>query len=171
MAFSSLSAALFSVGKPIIKALFQTIKDNSDDANSRLLTIEASANKVTFFNGPMLSAGSYSSATGLLFYRIESAIDLTDCKVGIYAKGAVTSGTLSVDVQKASGLDFAASVSVFTTLPSLDLSIAADYTESSNMVLSASNKILTEGDYIRVDISSLPLGLGRFQLYLIGEPS
>lgn len=171
MAFSSLSSALIAVGKPLVKSIFDTLKTNSDDANTRLLTVEASTNKIIFYSGTITSAGTYAAATGLIFCRVQSAIDLTDCKVGIFDKGGVSSGTLSVDVQKASSLDFTSSVSVFTTQPSLDLSVASNYTESSNVVLSVSNKVLTEGDYIRIDISSLPTGLGRFSLYLIGEPS
>ena len=89
----------------------------------------------------------------------------------VFDFSGITSGTLEIDVQVAPSADFTSSVSVFTTKPSLDLSTASNYDESSNAVLSASNKVLTEGEWIRIDITSLPVGLGKFGLYLIGEPS
>lgn len=171
MAFSSLNSTLINVGKPIIKSIFQTLKDNQDDLNTRLSAVESAASKIVFFNGTVTSAGSYAAVTGLIFHRVTAGIDLTDAKIAIFDKGGISSGTLEIDIQKASSPDFTSSVSVFTTKPSLDLSVASNYTESSNMVLSVSNKVLTEGDYLRFDISSLPSGLSKFQLYLIGEPS
>ncbi len=170
MAFSSLAQSLISVGKPIIKQIFQTLKNNQDDLNTRVLNVEAAASKIVFFDGIIGNGATYASATGILFHRVESSIDLTDCKIGLFDFTGITSGTIEIDVQKSASLDFTSSVSVFTTKPSLDLSTASNYDESSNMVLSA-QKTLIEGDYLRIDISSLPSGLGRFQLYLIGEPS
>jgi hypothetical protein len=171
MAFSSLSSTLYEVGKAIKKELFQTLKLNQDDLNSRLLTVEAAANKIRFFNGTVLNAATYASATGLFFHRVEASYDITDAKIAIFDKGSITTGTLSLDVQVASSPDFASSSSLFTTEPSLDLSVAASYSESNNAVLDNGVKSVTEGDYLRFDISSLPTGLSRFQIYLIGEPT
>lgn len=172
MSFSSLSSALYDVGKSVTRQLFNTLKNNQDDLNARLLTIEAAANKIEFFNGRILNASKYSTLTGGIFHRVQSAIDVTDCKVAIFDKNGIASGTLEIDVQKASsGNDFSSSVSIFTTKPSLDLSVASNYTESSNAVLSGSNKVLAEGDYLRIDVTSLPSGLSSFHVYLIGEPS
>jgi hypothetical protein len=171
MAFVSLSSALIAVGRPLIKTIFQTLKDNDDDLDARTSSVEASTNKIVFFDGVIYTAATFATATGLIFHRVQSGIDVTDCKVGIFDKGTVTSGTLSIDVQKATSPDFSASVSIFTTQPSLDLSTASSYDESANAALSVSNKVLAEGDYIRIDISSLPTGLGKLIVYLIGEPS
>ena len=171
MAFTSLASGLIAVGKPLIKTIFQTLKDNDDDLNSRLGSVEASTSKIVFFDGVIYTAATFATATGLIFHRVQVGIDITDCKVGIFAKGGVSSGTLSVDVQKATSPDFSSSVSIFTTQPSLDMASAADFAESANAVLSGSNKVLAEGDYIRIDISSLPTGLGKLIVYLIGEPS
>lgn len=171
MAFSSLSSTLYAVGKPVIRALFNTLKTNQDDLNTRVLSVEAATNKIIFFNGTIYTAASFATATGLLFHRVESDIDVTDCKVALFDKGGISSGTIEVDVQKASSADFTSSVSIFTTKPSLDLSTASSYDESTNAVLSVSNKVLSEGDYIRIDITSLPTGLGKVFVYLTGEPS
>jgi hypothetical protein len=171
MAFTTLAQALIAVGQPLKKLIFQTLKDNQDFIEARVTSVEASTNKIMFFDGVISNAATYATATGLIFHRVQAAIDVTDCKVVIFDKGGISSGVLQLDVQKATSADFSASVSIFTTKPSLDLSTAANYAESGNMVLSSSNKVLSEGDYIRIDVSSLPTGLGKFQVYLIGEPS
>lgn len=171
MAFSSLSSALYAVGKPVVRALFNTLKLNQDDLQSRLSTVEGAASKIVFYSGSIYPAGTYASVTGLIFHRVQAAIDITDAKVIVADFTGISSGTLEIDVQKATSRDFSSSVSVFTTKPSLDLSTASNFDESSNMVLSGSNKILFEGDWLRIDVTSLPTGLGYVGVYLIGEPS
>lgn len=171
MSFSSLSSSLYDVGKAVTRQLFNRLKLNQDDLQSRLTTVEAAASKIVFYNENVRSAANFATASGITFYRVQSSIDVTDAKVGIFDKGGVSSGTLEIDVQKASSLDFSSSVSIFTTRPSLDMSVASNYSESTNSVLSLTNKVLVEGDYLRIDITGLPTGLGEFQLYLIGEPT
>ena len=171
MAFSSLSDALYAVGKPIVRAIFNTLKNNQDDLDTRLSTVEGSTNKIVFYSGSIYTAGNYASVTGLIFHRVQSAIDITDVKVIAGDFTGISSGTLEIDVQKASSRDFSSSVSVLTTKPSLDLSTASNFDESSNMVLSVGNKVLSEGDWIRIDVTSLPTGVSYLGVYLIGEPS
>lgn len=171
MAYSSLSSSLYAVGKAVTRQLFSTLKDNQDDLNTRLSSVEGSVNKIVFYDGTITAAATFDTYTNLTMHRVQADIDLTDVKVGIFDKGTISSGTLSIDIQKSSSLDFTSSVSVFTTEPSLDLSTASSYTESSNAVLGGTNKSLSEGDYIRIDITSIPSGLGSFFIYAIGEAS
>jgi hypothetical protein len=116
MAYTSLSSTLYAVGRAVTRQLFSTLGNSMDDLNSRLTTVEAATNKIIFFNGQILNAARYSAATALIFHRVESDIDVTDCKIAIYDKNGISSGTLEIDVQKASGgNDFSSSVSIFTT--------------------------------------------------------
>lgn len=173
MAFTTLPDALIAVGKTLNRTLFKTyVKDNLDDLNSRLSTVEGSASKIIIYDEIVLNATSAASFTGVDFYRVPSSFDLIDSKVFIFLKGSLT-GTLEIDIQKSSTPDFTSSVSVFTTKPSIDFSTASSYDESSNAVFDATNKSVTEGDYLRLDISSLPSGgvIGAFGLTLIGEAS
>jgi hypothetical protein len=174
MAFSSLPASLIAVGKATVKQIFQILKDNQDDLNTRLSSVEATGNKRVFFNGVVRGASSFTSGTNAAQIRIESAIDVTDVIVSIYDDTtAITSGVLEIDIIKATGPgdgpDFSTSVSIFTTRPSIDFSTASDYDESSNQVLNITNASLLEGDYIQLNISGKPLKLGRFFFYAIGE--
>lgn len=170
MAFTSISSSLIQVGKAITSSLFTTVKDNFDDLNARLSAVEAGASKIVLYNEIIQNAASASTFTGLDFFRVQSSFDLTDAKVYIFLKGSLT-GTLEVDIQKSSTADFTSSVSVFSTKPSIDFSTASSYDESNNAVLDETNKSVSEGDYLRLDVSSLPSGgvIGSFGIYLIGE--
>lgn len=176
MAFNTISAALIAVGKPILKSLFQTIKDNQDDLDSRVTTVEAGTSKARFWSLPVLGASSFTVATGVSQIRIDSTIDITDVVIAIYDDTtAITSGTLEIDIVKATGAgdgpDFSSSTSIFTTKPSIDFSTADDFDESINQVLNATNAAVVEGDYIQLNITSKPAGLGKFFMYCIGEGS
>lgn len=176
MAFTTLSQALIAVGKPILKSIFQTLKDNQDELNTRVTSVEGSASKARFFSENVLGASSFTSVTGLAQIRIDASIDVTDILVSIKDDTtAITSGTLEIDIVKATGpgdgADFSTSVSLLTTRPSIDFSTASDYDESSNQVINATNAALIEGDYIQLNVTSKPAALGNFFVYCIGEGS
>ena len=174
MAFTTLSAALIAVGKPILKSIFTTLKTNQDDLNTRLTSVEGSASKARFWSLPVLGASSFTVATGVSQIRIDASLDITDVIIGIYDDTtAITSGTLEIDIVKstAGGPDFSAGVSIFTTKPSIDFSTASDYDESTNQVLNATNAACVAGNYIQLNITSKPAALGKFFVYCIGEGS
>lgn len=176
MAFSSLASSLYNVGKPVVQSIFSTLKGNQDDLNSRLLTVEGAINKIDCFNGILVNVASGVSTISGAFgiYEAQSAFTLTDAVVGIFdVSGPSWSGTLRIDVQKSSSLDFSSSVSVFTTKPSISFSSPTNYTQSSNAAFSLVNKDVGAGDFLRVDIDALPSGgvLGLIQVKVTGEAS
>lgn len=173
MAYVSIPSSLRQVGKATRKELFDQIHDNLEDLNTRSTVLEGNAGKIIVFSEIVLNASSLGSGgtiTGLDMYRAAANFTLTDAKVWIFTKGSLT-GTLEIDVQVSSSADFTSSVSVFTTNPSIDYSTASDYDESSNSVFDNTNKEISAGDYIRLDVSELPANgtLGKFGIYLIGE--
>lgn len=171
MAFNTIPSSLIAVGKSITRTLWSTyVKDNLDDLNSRITTVEGSTNKVVLFDEIVINAASADSFTGLDYYRVQSSFSITDAKVYIFEKGALT-GTLEMDIQKSTTSDFTSSVSVFTTKPSIDYSTASSYDESGNVVFDGTNKDVVEGDYLRLDISSLPTNgtISKIGIYVIGE--
>lgn len=173
MAFTTLPDSIIQVGKALTRNLFKTyIKDNIDDLDSRLTTVEGATNKIVVFDDPVINASSASTLTGLSVYKAQADFNLTDCKIGIFTKGSL-SGTLEVDIKKSSTLDFSAASSVFTTRPSLLWSAISDYAESSNVVFDNTNKQISEGDWLRFDVTSMPSSgtLGKFTIFLIGEPT
>jgi len=176
MAFITMPDSLIQVGKAITRTLFKTyVKDNLDDLDSRTTGLEASVNKIIVFDEIVINAsalGGGGSITGLDTYRASSDFSLTDAKIWIYGKGALA-GNLEMEIQKSTTPDFSTNVSVFTTKPKIVYASASDYDESSNTVFNATNQEISEGDYLRLNISELPANgtIGRFGVYLIGEPS
>ena len=174
MAFTTIPDSIISVGKSITRTLFKTyIKDNLDDLDSRITTVEGAAGKIVVFDEVVINASALSSGgtvTGLDMWRASADFSLTDAKVYIFTKGSLT-GNLEFDIQKSSSADFTSSVSVFTTKPKIVYSTASDYDESSNAVFDGTNKEISAGDYLRLDVSELTSGgtIGRFGVYLIGE--
>jgi len=169
MAFSSLTQALIAVGKAVKKEIFQTLKDNQDDLDSRVTTFEGLAKKVIVFDDTINNAGSAATLTDLICWRVPSAMTLIDAKVVAFTIGGRT-GTLELNVVNSTTADSSLGSSVFTTRPSINYGTASDFDESSNVVFDANNKDLVEGDYLFFSVTSLPTpSLGIFKIYVIAE--
>jgi len=170
MAYSAITSTEIQVGKPVTENLFTKVKDNFISHEDRLVLLEAANSKIIVFDFPVLNAASATTFTGITYYRVPFAFTLTNCKVIIYEKGSL-GGTLEIDVKKNTSLDDTGMTSVFTTKPKITYASASDYDESSNAVFDAGEQDVVEGDYLRLDVTSLPTGgvIGKFNVYLIGE--
>lgn len=163
MAFTALTAADLAVGKPTKKELFDLIKSNFDDHETRILNVEAATSDID----PIVFTvvGAYSQlptpSTGLLYFRVPFALTLTGAVIMIYEDG--TSGTLEVDVQKKTGAG--AFASIFSTEPSV-ASTGGDFSTSSNAVLSTT--AIAQNDILRLDLLSKMSGpdIDGFELRL-----
>ena len=177
MAFVTIPSSLIAVGKSVVQALFQNIKDNEDALNTRLTSIESVANKKVFWNGQVRGASNFTVGTNASQIRVEAGMDITDVIIAIDTT-AITSGTLEIDILKATGTgngpNFTTSVSIFTTKPSIDFSTVSNYDDSTDhtaAVISVTNGAIVEGDWLQLNVSSKPASLGRFSFYAIGEAS
>jgi len=171
MAFSSIPDSIIQTGKAITRTLFKTyVKDNLDDLNSRVLSVENTQGKLVIFNEIVVNSASFSDLTGFAVYRVPEAYTLIDCKIYIFDKGSLT-GTLEVDIKKSATSNFTGAPSVFTTEPAINVGTSPSYTVSSNAVFNGSQSGVVEGDFLRFDITSMPTNgtLGKFGIYLIAE--
>jgi len=172
MAFITMPDSLIQVGKAITRTLFKTyVKDNLDDLDSRVSSVEGAVSKIVIFDEIVINAAtleSGGSVTGLDIFRVPSGFTLIDAKVYMFLKGSLT-GTLQMDVQKSTSPNFSSSVSVFTTKPSITVN---NYAVSSNSVFNGA-AVVVEGDYLRLDITTLPGGgnISSFGVFLIAEAS
>jgi hypothetical protein len=169
MAYSAVTKP--TVGDALTKSFGDGIIDNQADFQTRITSLEGSAQKIVVFDSTIYNALTASSLTGIIFFRSPSAFSLTAAVISIYdTTGSSLSGTLSFDVQKASSPDFTSSTSVFTTKPSL--TSFTSYTESSNAVFKTDGtEDIAADDFLRLDIDSLPTGdvLPRIQIHVYGE--
>lgn len=171
MAFNPIPSSLIQVGKAITRQLWSTyVKDNLDDLNSRTQALENTQGQLVIFDEIVINATAFSSLTGLAVYRAPETYTLIDAKLFIFETGSLT-GDLEIDIKKSSSPDFTSALSLFTTRPSIDFSTASDFDESDNTVFNSANNTTAEGDYLRLDITSMPTGgtLGKFGIYLIAE--
>ena len=169
MAFVTIPSGDIDVGDPLKKDLFDKIKSNEDDLDSRVTSLEGGAGKVEVFNFPVVNASSASTLTGLSYWRASAAFTLIDAKVAIFEKGSLT-GTLEMDIKKNTSLDAVGMTTVFTTKPSIAIAGASDYDESTNAVFDSGQISVAVGDYLRLDMTALPSPvIGKFYVFLIGE--
>lgn len=168
MAFTSIASSLYQVGKAIKKELFEKIVLNQSDINTRTQTLEQGASKTIIWNDRFLISNPSASLTGIDLWQAPAEFTLLDAKVGIFTEAGIT-GILEMDIQKSVDLDPANFNSVFTTKPSIDFASASDYDESTNAVFDIAEQSISVGDWLRLDLSSIPTPIGGFTVYLIGE--
>lgn len=168
MAYVTIPSGDLDVGDPIKKDIMDLIKDNLDDHETRINSIEGGFNKVSVFNGKVANAGLYTSAStleGLDVYTAPQAFTLTSAIVTVDVAG--TSGTLEIDVQKSTD-DGASWATVFSTKPSVAFG-AGNNSVSTNAVFSVTS--VAAGDLLRLDISGFQVPQRAFWVYVIGELS
>lgn len=171
MAFSSISSLAISVGKAIKKELWDKVKDNFDNLDSRVNSLETNAKKIEVFKLDVRNGSSFSSATGLIYYEADDAFTITDAFIRIYEKGSLT-GVLEVDIKKSTtNLDGTSFTSIFTTKPKITFASASDYDASTNQVFDAGQVSISPGDFLRFDITTAPGSgvMSKFLLTVYGE--
>jgi hypothetical protein len=171
MAFSTILSSTIQVGKALKKELFDLIKSNFDDLDSRVNNLEAGAAQVVVFDFDFRNAGSFNSNTGIFYYEATRDFTLTDSFIRIYEKGSLT-GALEIDILKSvTDLDGPSFSSVFTTKPKITWASASDYDASTNQVFNPSQITINKGDFLRLDITEMPSGgiLSKFILITYGE--
>lgn len=157
-----------SPGDPVTGTGYNILVNDIIDHETRILALESGASKIYVWNDYVLNTFPSSSITGIDYWRAPISFTLTTAKIVIADKGSLT-GTIEIDVHLQSTMDTSGSSSVFSTKPSLDLTVAASYSESSNAVFSTTS--IAAGQFLRLDISSLPSSgvMGRFYVVVFGE--
>jgi hypothetical protein len=171
--FTPINPSEIEVGEAIKKELWDKVKESLDDLDSRLTPVETVSGKVTVFKFPVVNASSASSLTGMTYFTADFPFNLTTAFIQIFEKGSLT-GTLEIDVRRSTtNLDNSSFSSVFTTRPSINITAAANYAQSTNAVFDVNQTAIQTGDHLRLDTTALPSGgiLGKFLLTIIGEAS
>jgi hypothetical protein len=168
MAFIEIPPALIEVGKSLKKEIFDAIKSSLDDHEARINAISVGSAPIEIFNVTILNASSAASLTGLTFYRAPTSFNISLVQVEIFEKGAISSGTLSIDIKKGISLDDADLSTVLTTQPAIDFSTASDF-DIETGVLDTDEQSVLQGEVVRLDVTSLPsIPLGKFRVSVYG---
>lgn len=171
MAFEVIDPNEIDVGDPLKKELFDKIKNSLDNHEDRIDELETGARKVDVFKFPILNGSAANSFTGITYYVADENFTLTSATITIFEKGVLT-GSIEIDVRKSvTDLNGTSFTSVFTTRPKITMASASDYETSSNQVFDNAQISISEGDFIRLDITELPTNgvLGKFIVNVYGE--
>jgi hypothetical protein len=169
--FSTISALAIQVGSAIKKELWDKVKNNFDDHETRLNLIETVAKKIKVMKFDFRNGSSFSTATGVYYWESDDDLTITDAFLRIYEKGALA-GSIQIDLKKSTtDLNGTSFFTIFTTRPSINFATAADYDSSINQVFDPGQISVAKGDFIRLDITQFPSGgiLGKFLLTVYGE--
>lgn len=167
MAFLSIPSGWYSVGKALKRQLFSRIADDLDDLNVRVDALALGAAPVEVFNDVILNASSSSSLTGLTYFCALAGFTVTQVQIEIFAKGLITSGSVSIDVKKGSSLG-GTFTSILTTPPTVNFAVDPDYKIATG-VLNVAEQGVLQGEYLRLDVTSLPsVTLGKFRVLVYG---
>jgi len=172
MAFTTIDPNSIEVGDALRKELFDLIKDNFDDHESRLNSLALSAGKVEIFLFDLVNGSNFSTATGLAYYQAIETFTITNAAIRIYTKGSLT-GAVEIDIKKSTtDMDNASFTTIFTTKPKVTYSGASDYDTSTNQVFNSGQININPGDILRLDITEAPTGgvLPKLKLIVYGEP-
>jgi hypothetical protein len=130
----------------------------------QIVSSPVSANLVEIFNSDILNGSGASSATGIAYYTAPVDLALGSIRLEIFDKGSATTGNLTIDVKKNTSADPTGMVSILSLSPSISMS-EADYFSA---IGSFSSTTVNKYDVLRLDITSIPAGLGKFRVLLVG---
>lgn len=169
MVFVTINPLNIAVGEPVTSDLLAQYKSNEDDHESRILALEGGAAQVNLINEKIIiGANSTSQLTGFHDIEILQSAIIVEGAIQLYGKSPATSGTITVDVKKNSTTNPTGFNSIFTSPPSLDISVASDFSRTTGTI-NPTYQSVSPGDILRVDITSLPAGLQSIRLTLVGE--
>lgn len=161
MAFTALNTSEIATGEPVANTTQTKIKDNFDNLDGRVTTLEGGGS--TVYPPIILNLnGSYHSmngASGVL--KTTCNFNLTVTGVRLLIDKAGSAGTTEVDIQYKRGAG--SWTSILSTNPSV-VYTEGDDSISTNSVLDPGEVDLEAGDLIRVNIESTQSYANNFQI-------
>ena len=155
MAFSTITSAQIDAGEPTTQELFVKIKDNEDDHETRITTLEASQNVFEPIKAHISGEGYVGD--GILFYRATRDIDILGVRVMTLDDGG-DSGSMTIDISKS-----AAGGGAFSTiLTGVITASTTAFTVISGTLIGATTA--SAGDIMRVDVDSIRAGASGFEI-------
>ena len=160
MSFTPITTQEISTGEPVTNTTMTKVKDNFDNLDSRLTTVEGGGNTtyppiILRVNGnPALLAIPFTN-----FLKTTCNFNLTITGVRILIDSAGSSGSTEVDIKFKRGSN--PYTSIFTTKPSVSYTSGNDAV-SSNAVLDPTYVNLQTGDILRLDITSAQVASKNF---------
>jgi len=164
MAFTPINSSLIAAGKPTRQELFTLTKDNFDDHETRITSLEGSIGQsqpIDFAITGEVSQGYVQNA--LLHHRVHQ--NMTVLGVRLMTMDAGSAGTIEVDVKYKRGANPFASILSATITQAFG---AGDYAVSSGTIAVPD---LLLGDILRLDVLSVQTGAREVHVYIENVPA
>jgi hypothetical protein len=166
MTFATIPTTNITVGKSVKKELFDLIKTNFDDHETRLSALSVGSGPIVLFNEDITNVSTALTLIGVLYNKAIANIQITKAQIQILGKDGISTGLLEFDLKKCSTLG-GTFVSIFTTKPSINYASDAAYAFRDG-VLNSGQTILID-DIIRLDITNVPTGvISKFRVMVYG---
>jgi hypothetical protein len=167
MAFNPIDNNTIKVGDPITKDILDLIKANFDDHESRINSLATSGGTVFIFNGDVSFINYTSTRPDIFYYTARQDFSVNDFRARLFTKNGVSSGTLSMKLEKSNDPNDANFATILTQDISFNFATDADYTQKVGS-LNASLNDITTGQILRVKITGIPSGFTGKILLSIG---
>lgn len=164
MAFTPLNSSMIAAGKPTRQELFTVTKDNFDDHETRITSLEGSIGQsipIDFSITGEVSQGYVMD--GLLHHRVHQ--NITVLGVRLVTMDAGSAGTIEIDVKYKRGANPFATI---LTSNITQVFSAGDYAVSSGVIAVPS---LLLGDILRLDVVSVQTGAREVHVYIENVPA
>lgn len=178
MSFTTIPLTDIDVGQPTKASLFLTIKDDLDDHETRINSLEAGVNKVSIFNGEVIGYISHYSVAqlvGIGTYRSTSNIIITEAKIILINSSQSPSisssgGRLEINLDRSTDNGVTWST-ILKTRPSIEAGTYATGSTSGLVAFTTGGELLNLNDLLRVSITSKKDTQGSFLIVVTGELS
>jgi hypothetical protein len=147
MSFTAITSGEIESGDPVKASTLTKIKNDLDDHETRLLTVEASTS--AFPPIILRVGGRYPQTTSILKTTANFSFQITGVRLLIDTAGA--SGDTEIDIQRKRGVG--SFESILTTLPKVNYADGDDAL-STNTVINLSKDDVEAADILRLDITS-----------------
>ena len=155
MAFTTIATGLIATGEPTTNTLMTVIKDDLDDINGRLSTVEGAANVYT----PMFFTvyGNGQVKDGLSIWRVPFNITILGARFYIFETQGTVAGSLTIDIEKKVG------AAAFVTVLSSVITTSSGTLNAMNSGTVLVNTALA-GDFIRLNQDAVMTGCLGYQV-------
>lgn len=169
MAFTSINSASIDVGDPLKKDLFDLIKANEDDLDSRVTALATGAVKVKLIDERIIIGSTITTAqTAIYDIEVIQNCTIIEGAIQIYTKAPSTTGSLTIDVKVNTSTNPTGFNSIFTVLPTLNIATCSDYQRATGTI-NGTYQNLVVGDILRLDLTSIPANFQSFRVVIIGQ--
>lgn len=155
MSFSPIDLNTIKVGDPITRDLWLLLKNNLDDHELRINSLATSTGTVFIYNEMISFIGYNSSYPYVMYYMARQDFSINDFRAQIRSKQGITTGTLSLRLEKSINTNDANFATILTTDLSFDFSTDAEHSVKVASINPTLNDILT-GEVLRIKVMNVP---------------